>query len=482
MKRTKDFDWSITRISNQTLSKQAEKLFMTKILAKELLPGSRIPSGRHLEPIMKVHRNTIGKVLHRLVENKWLVKIKGRFFVALDYPGSSNQKELITANFASTLKKPKLIPNISNIPYIGIAKDYIKSAESPFGNSIRDLNRHFKEGTCYSQIRNLDAYKSVELLHSIYNYLVLRNRFIIKEEQVAVIHERKACLDSVFKLLLEPGDIVVNTSYNDSTLECLLKFAGVETVFVDGSEEGFIARLETVFANKKVKVVHVRPQCSSLLGFTLSAKSGAELIALCKKYGVIILEEDDDHEFWYGEDPHVPLVSYPEQDNVIYIAALSKASRHLQSIRVVIAAQNFIEVLKTVPCSSIDLRDIVAEETLIDMMDSGRMREITDQLKETAVENRDGLAALYEANFGKEVSYTVPTAGLSIWVKFSGGINVYDLTRRLQANSIVVPYHPVQRSAGPTNFLRHGFGDFSHKEAKSFITALKEMIRNGEST
>lgn len=75
---------------------------------------------------------------------------------------------------------------------------------------------------------------------------------------------------------------------------------------------------------KKIKAIYVTPHRQYPTTLTLSLKRRLELIKLSNEYGFTIIEDDYDNEFHFGYRPILPLASFKELKNYVYIGTMSK--------------------------------------------------------------------------------------------------------------------------------------------------------------
>ncbi|MCD0487926.1 GntR family transcriptional regulator [Pedobacter sp. MC2016-14] len=477
MENTRDLDWNIPNLKRNNSTKPIQDYITKHIVSGDLPPNSFLPSIRTLSEKIKVSRNTVNMAYRLLKLANWLSQADDtRYKVAQCRPGSIAPPLLIKNNFRGSILKSNLSSAATDTSFIGIAKNFIKSGNSPFVHYMKDLRKHLKENGYHTQLNNLEAYKGFRLNASICKYINSKNKFKVELNQLSVVHGRLTCLNCIFKVILKPGDTVINTSCNDHVLASAFQLAGVKVINLDSSSADFLGQLEKALQRKKIRALHIRTQCNFLNSHTLAEADAAAVMALSVKNDFTIIEEEDNHEFWYGEKPYLPLVGHPEQDRVIYIAALSKASLYLQSIRVVIAAENFINMLNAIPCHSIEARNIAAEETVIDMMDSGKLLSMIKHHNSTAADNGRLLTYLVENYLKKYSSCVMPKAGLSLWIMFRVDIDVLKALRLMETKGLEIPFHPVQTYLGPSRYLRYGFGDFEAREAETFIKGLQEAL------
>src|SRR5690606_28533559 len=86
---------------------------------------------------------------------------------------------------------------------------------------------------------------------------------------------------------------------------------------------------------------------------TLSLKRRLELIRLSNEYGFTVIEDDYDNEFHFGYRPILPLSSFPELKNYVYIGTMSKVVA--PALRIGYLASNNSDLIEQVG----DLRKII---------------------------------------------------------------------------------------------------------------------------
>ncbi|KAF5305792.1 hypothetical protein FQR65_LT18674 [Abscondita terminalis] len=77
-------------------------------------------------------------------------------------------------------------------------------------------------------------------------------------------------------------------------------------------------------SGKKIKAIYATPHHQYPTTAILSLKRRLELIWLSNKYGFTIIEDDYDNEFHFGYRPVLPLSSFTELKNYVYIGTMSK--------------------------------------------------------------------------------------------------------------------------------------------------------------
>jgi GntR family transcriptional regulator/MocR family aminotransferase len=76
--------------------------------------------------------------------------------------------------------------------------------------------------------------------------------------------------------------------------------------------------------HKNIKAVYITPHRQYPTMVTLSLSRRLKLIELANQYNITIIEDDYDNEFHFGYRPILPISSFPELNNYVYVGTLSK--------------------------------------------------------------------------------------------------------------------------------------------------------------
>jgi len=122
--------------------------------------------------------------------------------------------------------------------------------------------------------------------------------------------------------LAEPGDeIVVEAPTYPGALQ-IFQIAGLRALTVPVDENGMrVDHVEAILRTRRPRFIYTMPSIHNPTGATMSAQRRDRLVALARRYGVPILEDDPYGEL--SESPIEPLRAR-DADSVIYLSSFSK--------------------------------------------------------------------------------------------------------------------------------------------------------------
>jgi DNA-binding transcriptional MocR family regulator len=122
--------------------------------------------------------------------------------------------------------------------------------------------------------------------------------------------------------LAEPGDeIVVEAPTYPGALQ-IFQIAGLRALTVPVDEEGMrVDHVEAILRTRRPRFIYTMPSIHNPTGATMSAQRRDRLVALARRYGVPIVEDDP-----YGElsDSQIEPLRARDADSVIYLSSFSK--------------------------------------------------------------------------------------------------------------------------------------------------------------
>lgn len=478
-------NWVIPQLDKSRCATQIEEFIIGQIKVKNLLAGDSIPSSRILANINNISQSSVRRAYTRLIDNNWLTSTPGSgTTVSANNPTediphrTSGFTEHFPAGLVYINKKEEIVqPAYIEEPFVAVGTDFPSPASFPEEKFVAYCNHFREESRKLSQAELLNAYDARYLKDNMVDYLNRKRNFGLKHNMLDIIKGRKSTLDRVFRILINPGDVVINTSPHDNKLLAALLKRNANVFTISRRDPDFIERIEQMLNHTRVRAIHVRPQCSFPESFTLPEDSCERLVELAKKHRMCIIEEEEDHEFWYGTTAYKPLACYDHDGFVIYMSSLSKATSDAQSLRIVVASVQFINELQTLPAQPIEERDIFKEQAFARMIAKGDMADYARQIRLQSKTYRDELHLILNHYLHKFVSYIVPEHGLTFWLKFDNKFDLNVMLKKLDDGGIQVPYHPNNKKTSlKTSHMMLGFGAFDINEAEGGAKMLNMVL------
>ena len=157
--------------------------------------------------------------------------------------------------------------------------------------------------------------------------LTARLRTHFEPEEVLITNGSQQGLDLIAKIFLDPGDYVVLE--NPSYLGAIQAFDSYQARYltVDTDEDGMIPEsLERALAHADPppKFVYLVPNFQNPTGRTLCAKRREQVVRICERFEVPLVEDDPYGELQFEGEPARALISHPSSATIIYSGTGSK--------------------------------------------------------------------------------------------------------------------------------------------------------------
>lgn len=289
-------------------------------------------------------------------------------------------------------------------------------------------------------------------------------------------------IDLACKVLCNEGDTVV--CENPSFIGALNAFRsyGVNLRGLDVGDDGIEpSELEEILkTDKKVKLIYLIPTFQNPAGITMSLEKRKAVIALAKKYGVVILEDNPYGELRFAGKDVPTLKSMDDEGVVLYSGSFSK----------ILSAGMRIGFL----CGHSELvgKIVVAKQTN-DVHTNQFFQMLCSKFIDTygLDEHIAGINALYGKNcakmlecmdksFPKSVKYTRPEGGLFLWVTLPEGTDMAEFNRRAaEAKVAVVPGATfLPEPEKPAYSFRMNYSMPTEEQIEKGVAALAQVMKD----
>jgi GntR family transcriptional regulator/MocR family aminotransferase len=301
-----------------------------------LAAGTRLPATRKSAAFFGVSRNTMAKVYDRL-SNDGLVAGRhgsGTFIAdlrpepaALASPGSTYRlnafwlREDVSSAMGFWRDELAVVPRADRS--LDFRPALIDSRLFPF-----DVYRRVSAKQLIGLEKKPPASKSPQgnqgnfhLREAITGHIALTRAVACRSDDVVVTAGAQQAFDLLARILVTPGVTVVaveDPGY--PPMRVAFAAAGARIVPVAVDEEGLMVdSLPT-----DVGVVCVCPSHQFPLGVTMSKRRRAALVDFARRHGAVIIEDDYDGEFRFGDNPLQSLRASDAADVVFYVGTFSK--------------------------------------------------------------------------------------------------------------------------------------------------------------
>ncbi len=262
-------------------------------------------------------------------------------------------------------------------------------------------------------------------------------------------------LENLCETFLDPGDVaIVERPTFPGSLRaiksCLPEIAGVEVdddgLRPDALEEA-IARVTE--AGKRPKLLYTIANFHNPAGATLTVERRKQVVELCRRHGVLIIQDDAYGEISFGPEPHPTMFSLAGGSGAVLLGTFSKTLATGLRVGWIMGEKPLIDAVTRMrfdmgvsPWTS----RVIAE-----FCESGLFDEHLARVTAIYHRKRDAMLAALDERCSRFGRWSVPQGGFFLWIELSEGIDVDRL--RYTANEEGVGY------VGGSAFFDDGSGE-----------------------
>jgi GntR family transcriptional regulator/MocR family aminotransferase len=323
-----EFPLSLASGSGGSLVRQLHAQLRGAILDRRLLPGARLPATRRVAETYKVARNTVIAAYDLLVAEGYV----------LTRAGAKAEIADLSARPRPLKRRTRPATGLLNpywrraTPALAAFADYERAPgfrlgtpewrDFPFDVWRRLLTRALNRRSGSSCFDYPGAQGRPLLRTAIAQHVSFTRAVACTDHDVFVTHGAQQAFDLLARALVTPGRTrvaVENPGY--PPLCAAMAAAGAQIVPVAVDEQGL--RVERL--PDDVRVVYVTPSHQFPTGVPMSMARRAALLDFARTRGAVVIEDDYDGEFRYGERPLDALQTLDRAASVFYVGTFSKS-------------------------------------------------------------------------------------------------------------------------------------------------------------
>ena len=306
----------------------------------------------------------------------------------------------------------------------------------------------------------------------------------VSADEVVVTNGSQQALDLTGRVLVDAGDPVLVES--PSYLAALQVFTSLEAKLftVEADADGVIpGALEEALRRVKPKVLYLNPDFQNPSGARLSLERRYQVLEICARHRVPILEDDPYGELSYDGPRLPPLYALDREGLVIHMSTFSKTLAPGLRLGWVVAPRGFLRAIE-VAKQAADLQTGTlaqrAASTLLDTFDyEGHLERIRGIYGARA---RAMQGALRE-HFPAGAEFSAPKGGLFLWVKLEEGLAIDAVFQQaLEAKVAFVPGYPFFVNPPRAAFMRLNYSHRPEDVIREVVKRLGQVVASMQST
>ncbi|QXM06923.1 PLP-dependent aminotransferase family protein [Crassaminicella indica] len=474
-------DWKPSRDISKTLYMQIVDYFKEKISSGDWPVGSSIPTQRDLARKFEVNRSTIVAALDEL-KAEGILEGNGKGGTRIinnSIPLLSN----IQPNWQSYIEEGIHIPNLNTIKRINELEFESSFIRLSTGEASPDLFPTKKMEIILKEvsqnIKNLGYEESKGMLYlreHISKYLK-KYGIHVSASSILIVSGALQAIQLIAMGLLQPGSTVFleKPSYLYSLQ--ILQSVGMRRCGIPIDEEGIQGNLIPKYTKKnKSSILYIIPNFQNPTGTVMSQRRRKELIKICQKEKMPIIEDDVYRELWIDTPPPSPLKSLDTNGLVLYVGSVSKTLSPGLRIGWIAGPEPVIDRLADIKMQTDYGSSSLAQLTVGKWLETGLYEEHIEYLRKQLHIRREVTIDALETYFSDIATWKIPSGGYYVWVTLKDSIAMYKLfDEACKIGILLYPGYIYDLSHNQS--LRISYSYASIKDLKEGLYRLSKLIR-----
>ncbi|NRD78580.1 PLP-dependent aminotransferase family protein [Bacillus sp. BRMEA1] len=475
-----NIDWK--RKKHSPKYQQIVDYIKEKIANGEWPIGSKIPSQRQLAEGFNVNRSTVVTALEELMADG-LIEGKmgmGTFVV-------NNTWTLLATNpppdWKEHVKSGLIRPSQSTVQQINQAESNTNLIQLSKGELSKDL---FPLDTMKFVMQRVSEEMQAFGYEEPKGFLALREAISdylktfgvqASPASILIVSGALQALQLISVGLLPRGSTVLleQPSYLYSLR--VFQSAGMKLTGLPIDEHGLMP--SSVFESKKQKgrvILYSIPCFHNPTGILMSENRREELIQVCKKEQLPMIEDDIYRELWIDEPPPPPLKSKDKHGHVLYIGSLSKTLSPGLRIGWIAGPEPVIERLSDIKMQTDYGSSSLSQRVAAEWLTSGLYEQHLECVREQLKIRRTVILEALEIYLKDLATWDVPKGGFFIWLRILPKLSMSELCARALSEGVLLNPGDIYGQES-NHYLRLSYGYASLKDLKKGICKISHIIR-----
>ncbi|KAG1472670.1 hypothetical protein G6F56_001402 [Rhizopus delemar] len=310
------------------------------------------------------------------------------------------------------------------------------------------------------------------------------------------LFERSLSYDfTALEMLISPDDAVLieeptytgALSFLYATRSTLASVATDECGIVPESLENMLAHWPESNPNgrkdqPRPHILYTIPSGGNPTGVSATLERKQAVYKICSKYDVIIAEDDPYYYLQYGEKRIPSYLSMDVDGRVLRFDSMSKILSSGLRIGWVSGARPLVERINMHTQATNLQASGISQVMVYQLLTQWGYQGFFDHVKRVSDfyrEKRDEFVECLDRHMKGRATWTVPNAGMFVWLRLLGGItDSYDLvlTRALKEKVLAIPGLPFMPSGKKNEYVRVSFSNVTKEQMDKALGRLATVI------
>lgn len=475
-------EWKPEKNSVEPLYIQIANYLKKKILLGEWPAGTKLPSQRMLAKQFGVNRSTVITALDELVA-EGLIEAK---------VGSGTRVANSTWNVLAATPSPdwhhyvrsgihepnqQIIQKINEAEFapqiIRLGTGELSPELLPVKEMKEILQRYVDENLSlgYEEPKG-----NRELRETLCAYLK-RKGIETSPDSILIVSGALQALQLIAIGLLKRGSVIFHETPSYLNSVRVFQSAGMRLFGIPLDREGIQCRsLGRLKRNYQAALLYTIPSFHNPTGILMSEQRRKNLLAICDKEALPIIEDDVYGDLWLDAPPPQPLKASDRQGNVLYIGSVSKTLSPGLRIGWVVGPEPVIDRLADIKMQtdygSSSLSQFIVNQWLKSELYEEYLMRVRAELKK----RRDMFIEILDKYFTGIATWNVPEGGFYIWLRLEQGISSRKLFDAALREGILLNPGSVY-SENHQEYLRLSYAYASPLQLEIGLKRLAELVQ-----
>ncbi|PMB44149.1 aspartate aminotransferase [Fischerella thermalis CCMEE 5330] len=459
------------------------------ILNGRLLPSQRIPSTRKLSKSLGISRTTVTTCYDQLLSEGYIKTIVGSgTYICDQLPDDLLNSTPIESCYKETFGQSSLskyaVSLIENDVSITTETDapinfrYGRPALELFPMQVwrKLLSRHCRSH-CHWLDYATDALGYQPLRQAIARYLSHSRAVQCEPEQVLITNGTQQALYLVMRLLIDPGDAVALEDPGYLSARRIFLTQGAKLLPVAVDESSLIVRELDNYRDEHIKLVYVTPSHQFPTGAILSLSRRLELLAWAHSHGAMIIEDDYDSEYRYGDRPIPALQGLDKSDCVLYMGTFSKVLFPSLRIGYLVLPKSLVPIFARAKWLSDRHLPLLEQCVLTDFIEEGHLERHIRKMRKHYDQCRQVLVEALSDRFGERVTILGEKAGLHLMVKLHTQLTDEEIIEGAASLDVgMISAQPQYLRGNVTGEFIFGYSELTQQQIREGICRLAKVL------
>lgn len=476
-----NINWKPDKSSKVPVYKQIIIFIKEKIASGEWPVGTILPSQRSLASAFEVNRSTVtyaiedlislailagdSRIGTRVINNTWnllssTAQSNWNFYIqsGMHLPNQTLIQKIETYEFAPSIIKlgtqelsPELLPDKGMNQIICNLPDKINS----FG---------------YGEPKGLFFLR--EMLSNYFKHIGID----VTPDSILIVSGSLQALHLISVGLMKTGStiFVEKPSYLYSLN--LFQSLGMRLHGLPMDNEGIQANRISNDTGLNSSLLYTIPSFQNPTGTLMSTERRKELITVCQRKQIPIIEDAAYSDLWFEEPPPLPLKSIDKSGLVLYIGSTSRVLGSGFRVGWVIGPEPVIDRLADIKMQTDYGTNNLAQQIIAESLSSGFYEQHLQLLRKNLKDRRNKVLQILEHYFSDLATWQVPAGGCFIWLCLNFSIPMKNLFEKALSDNILINpgslYYP-----GINNHIRISYSYATLTEMEEGLYRLSNIIR-----